>query len=59
MNDNDFYGFAPDPSTGVVPVIEPPFYRDLKVRKERQYRTITKEMQKIQNQKEKESEKEQ
>lgn len=61
LNDNDFYGFAPDPSTGVVPVIEPPFYRDLKVRKERQYRTITNEMKKIQDQKEKnqkESEKE-
>ena len=46
LNDNDFYGFAPDPSTGRIPEIEPPCYRDLKVRKERQYRQITKEIEK-------------
>jgi len=60
LNDNDFYGFAPDPSTGEVPEIEPPFYRDLKVRKERQYRPIIKETKKIKekNDNKKESEKE-
>ena len=53
LNDNDFYGFAPDPSTGEIPRIEPSCYRDLKVRKERQYRSLTKEIKKI---KEKEKE---
>ena len=58
LNDNDFYGFAPDPSTGEVPDIEPPYYRDLKIRKERQYRSIVKEMQKMKEEKvTKESEK--
>jgi len=47
LNDNNFYGFAPDPSTGEIPIIEPPFYQDLKVRKERQYRTLTKEIRNI------------
>lgn len=42
LNDNDFYGFAPDPNTGEVPDIDPPFYSDLKVRKERQYRPLFK-----------------
>ena len=59
LNDNDFYGFAPDPSTGEVPAIEPPFYRDLKVRKERQYRPVIKELKKLKEKNEikKESEK--
>ena len=61
LNDNDFYGFAPDPDTGEVPVIEPPSYRDIKVRKERQYRSLTKEFKKIkeekQNKKDREKEK--
>lgn len=47
LNDNDFYGFAPDPSTGRIPEIEPSCYRDLKVRKERQYRSLTKEIEKL------------
>lgn len=67
LNDNNFYGFAPDPSTGEIPIIDPPFYQDLKVRKERQYRTLTKEIRRInkeefkkqeENQSKKESEKE-
>ena len=56
LNDNDFYGFAPNPDTGEVPEIEPPFYRDIKVRKERQYRSILKETKKL-KEKDKESEK--
>ena len=56
LNDNDFYGFAPDPSTGEVPRIEPRFYQELKVRKERQYRSIIKEIKK--NKEKEESEKE-
>ena len=47
LNDNDFYGFAPNPSTGEVPRKEPTYYRELKVRKERQYRSLTKEMKKL------------
>ncbi len=47
LNDNDFYGFAPDPSTGEIPDIAPPFYQDLKIRKERQYRSMTKELRKL------------
>ena len=60
LNDNDFYGFAPDPSTGEIPDIEPPYYRDLKVRKERQYRSLTKEINKtkLKNENVKESENE-
>lgn len=56
LNDNDFYGFAPDPNTGEVPRIEPSCYRDLKVRKERQYRQITKEIEKEKRKLKKESE---
>ena len=47
LNDNHFYGFAPDPDTGKVPTAEPPYYQDLKVRKERQYRSLTKDIRKI------------
>lgn len=43
LNDNDFYGFAPNPETGEFPDLEPVYYRDLKVRKERQYRPLIKE----------------
>ena len=58
LNDNDFYGFAPNPTTGEIPLIEPRCYRDLKVRKERQYRQITKETEKEKRKKLKESEQE-
>ena len=51
LNDNDFYGFAPNPETNEVPVLDPPFYQDIKVRKERQYRLLTKEMKKIKKEK--------
>ena len=59
LNDNDFYGFAPDPDTGEVPVIEPPSYRDIKVRKERQYRSLTKEIKKLKKENELKKESEQ
>ena len=48
-NDNDFYGFAPDPETGELPDFEPPYYKDLKITKERQYRPITKKIKKKSN----------
>ena len=42
LNDNDFYGFAANPETGEVPVIEPKYYQHIKKRKVRQYRSIMK-----------------
>ena len=42
LNDNDFYGFAPNPETGDVPECEPDLYSVVKKRKYRQLKPILK-----------------
>ena len=42
LNDNDFYGFAPD-SSGVCPIMRDEEYDHIQIRKARQYRGIIKE----------------
>lgn len=43
LNDNDFYGFAPNPATGEIPEINLPEYQRIKERKARQLKGIIKE----------------
>ena len=40
LNDNDFYGFCPNPETGKEPSLNPKDYDVIKKRKQRQYRSI-------------------
>lgn len=57
LNDNDFYGFAVCPETGVVPEIEPDYYQHIKKRKDRQYRSVIKKHKKVKSNKKKSEEK--
>ena len=40
LNDNDFYGFAPNPDTGKIPEMYIPEYLKIKKRKARQLKGI-------------------
>ena len=42
LNDNDFYGFLPNPETGEVKDLRAPDYEEIRMRKKRQYRGILK-----------------
>ena len=56
LNDNDFYGFAANPETGLIPELNPKEYQIIKTRKKRQYKGIFNQIKNNENFKEKESE---